>query len=361
MNSSIFFDPQDNFLDASAWLLEHRGFLPVPIIITEPAVGNGLGVALVFMSENEDADYHKTHVVGQRFIPPTVTGVIAAGTDNGTRFGGAFYVRNWDRDRWRYMGFVMTASANLDFYGLNGFMSSRDLHLQYNLKGWGIYNDLRARVADSNFFLGGRYIYTDINVEFDGNAVPPNLHPSALDNRNGGLSLLASYDSRNNTMSPESGLLTEYRYYIFDESLGGNLDYHVQELDLQGFLRVNTEWGFAGRWLTKWVDGDAPFYAKPYINMRGIPKLRYQGEVASSIEAEVRYNPHPRWEMSIFGGVGRAGDELKDLESAETANSYGLGFRYLMARLLGFKMGLDVARGPEETVVYIQAGGAWGI
>ena len=36
-----------------------------------------------------------------------------------------------------------------------------------------------------------------------------------------------------------------------------------------------------------------------------------------------------------------------------------IGFRYLIAKQYGFNMGIDVARGPEDTVWYIQAGSAW--
>jgi hypothetical protein len=42
-----FTDPEDGKLDPSA-LLDHKGFPPVPIVITEPAVGYGAGVALAF-------------------------------------------------------------------------------------------------------------------------------------------------------------------------------------------------------------------------------------------------------------------------------------------------------------------------
>ena len=40
---SQFRDPQDGALDVSEWLASKTGFLPVPIIITEPAVGLGGG------------------------------------------------------------------------------------------------------------------------------------------------------------------------------------------------------------------------------------------------------------------------------------------------------------------------------
>jgi hypothetical protein len=43
-----FTDPQDGKFDASNWLINKKGFLPVPIIITEPAIGYGGGAALLF-------------------------------------------------------------------------------------------------------------------------------------------------------------------------------------------------------------------------------------------------------------------------------------------------------------------------
>ena len=51
-----FIDPEDGHLDVSGWSdteeKSDRGLLPVPIIITEPALGGlGLGAALVYMRE----------------------------------------------------------------------------------------------------------------------------------------------------------------------------------------------------------------------------------------------------------------------------------------------------------------------
>jgi hypothetical protein len=43
-----FFDPEDGKLDMSDFLLNHKGALPVPTIITEPAVGYGFGLGLLF-------------------------------------------------------------------------------------------------------------------------------------------------------------------------------------------------------------------------------------------------------------------------------------------------------------------------
>ncbi len=56
-----FFDPVDGRFDASTYLPENAfGFLPVPVIITEPAVEGGLGMTGLFFHESdEDAAVRK--------------------------------------------------------------------------------------------------------------------------------------------------------------------------------------------------------------------------------------------------------------------------------------------------------------
>ena len=49
-------DPEDGKFDMSSYLKSARGFLPVPIIITEPAVGFGLGAAVVYFHPPQDLD-----------------------------------------------------------------------------------------------------------------------------------------------------------------------------------------------------------------------------------------------------------------------------------------------------------------
>jgi len=52
---SQFVDPDDGRLDASSFLAENAyGFLPVPIIITDPAVDGGLGAVGLFFHETDE-------------------------------------------------------------------------------------------------------------------------------------------------------------------------------------------------------------------------------------------------------------------------------------------------------------------
>ena len=43
----------------------------------------------------------------------------------------------------------------------------------------------------------------------------------------------------------------------------------------------------------------------------------------------------------------------------DTVNTVGAGFRYLIDEHYGISIGLDVAHGPEQNAIYIQAGSTW--
>jgi len=60
-------------------------------------------------------------------------------------------------------------------------------------------------------------------------------------------------------------------------------------------------------------------------------------------------------QVDSFAGGGRTGEKISDLGSAESHTAVGVGFRYMMAKILG----LRVARGPEDTYVYLVMGSAW--
>src|SRR5688572_33172470 len=83
---SLFRDSEDGYFDMTNFILSKRGFLAVPIVITEPAIGYGGGAALLFMK------YPPAAAPGapppKRYVPPTITAVAGGLTENGTWFGG---------------------------------------------------------------------------------------------------------------------------------------------------------------------------------------------------------------------------------------------------------------------------------
>ncbi|HWJ04869.1 MAG TPA: hypothetical protein VNS57_03645, partial [Steroidobacteraceae bacterium] len=107
-----------------------------------------------------------------------------------------------------------------------------------------------------------------------------------------------------------------------------------------------------------WRDSSdgTPFYLRPYVGLRGVQAMRYQGEEVAEVEAELRFQWRPRWSVVAFGGIGTAGIEAGE---DETVTAGGVGFRYAIARTYGLHLGLDVAWGPDDPVLYVVFGSAW--
>ena len=89
----------DGAVDLSEFLNSTTGFLPVPIIITEPAVGLGGGFALAYFHKRkgEQGDRPKG-------LRPPVSLPAGAYTSNDTWLAGGGHQASYTEDRWRYLG-----------------------------------------------------------------------------------------------------------------------------------------------------------------------------------------------------------------------------------------------------------------
>ena len=87
--------------------------------------------------------------------------------------------------------------------------------------------------------------------------------------------------------------------------------------------------------------------------------MRYQGDTATSIDGEVRWNAWKRWWVVAFAGAGWTADAPGFSKEGESVKAGGIGFRYLIARALGLQVGLDVAKGPEQSAIYVVAGSSF--
>jgi hypothetical protein len=345
---SIFTDPEDGQLDASEWLLEKKGFLPVPMIITEPAIGYGAGAALLWFRES----------IGERqargrLSPPDIFGGAFAATENGTTLIGALGMVTFAEEHWRWRGFIGRPDVNLDFYG----GAADDLKIGYNLKGYATTHLLQRRLGESENFVGGRWNYIDFDVTFDPAA--PALPTVEGNIRSSGLGVFFEHDSRDNFFTPSRGWKLFVESVFYSEDFGSNGDYQLYRAYALAYFPIKKDFVLGVRADTRAARGEVPFYQLPFIEMRGIPFFRYQDENVGLAEAELRWNVTPRWALVGFFGSGRTWDKDGSFSSGESASAWGVGFRRLMARRLGIYMGIDIARGPEETAIYIQAGSAW--
>ena len=363
-----FIDPTDGKFDASHWLLSRKGFLPVPIIITEPAVGYGGGAALLFFHPKKNGQHQeeatrstkKDTAKRKPSLPPSISGAVGLATENGTWAAGGFHFGSWKEDRMRYLGGVIYPSVNLTFYGGdNRPILSKGI--DYNLEGWFLLQELLFRIKNSNFFLGPEFIYYNADSKLD-LKLPVEIPSWQLNLQSYGLGAKAAYDSRDNIFTPNTGISADISALFFsvDNELTGSKDYRMIDASSKIYWQLISEIVLGWRLHGGFSSGDVPFYALPYIDLRGIPAMRYQGENILVTEIETRWNVNERWSLVFFGGVGKTSNSVSDFSDSEERWAGGTGIRYLIARALGLYTGVDIARGPEEWVFYIQTGSAWG-
>lgn len=347
-------DPLDGWFDYSEVLLFHRGFLPVPFLVTEPAVGYGGGVAAVWFRKSIAEMQQDSRAAGGRMLPPDVGALMGYKTSNGTWGAGGGYFGSLAADRFRYSLLAAQTDTRLDFYG------PRQIPRRFDIEAPYVKADALARLGGSDWFLGARYLYFGATSRFAGE-VPEEIADRELESDVGKLSLLVDFDTRDNVLTPSRGTFVELDLGWARPELASSESFQSWQGRGFTYLALGERAVVGLRGDLRFTDGRAPFYAKPYLAMRGIAAMRYQGDDTALAESELRWTPHPRWGVVVFGGVGRAWSDRLSFEDAETAFGGGAGFRYLIARRLGLWAGVDLARGSgsNDTALYFQVGSAW--
>jgi len=349
-------DPQDGKMDISDYLASAQGFLPVPIIITEPAVGVGLGAAVAYFHKPNELDAEEHPHKG----PPSVSVGFGAKTDNGTYFYGGAHSGVWKDDHVRYLGALAVINANLTFYPDGSPQENTDNGIGFNIDGAFLYQKMQFRLRESNWWLGANYLYINADNSFDIDPQLGNELPSdGFEFQQGGLGVTVEYDGRNTTFTPSQGTRALLEYRNYSDTWGSDFDYDHLVGTVYHHIPFGAYSSLGVRLQGETVTGDVPFFGYPFVSLRGIPAMRYQGEDVYTGELEYLWGITPRWTLVFFGGLGKTTQIGLFGNDGETVGAGGLGFRYRLARKQGLQAGIDVARGPEDTSIYLTIGSAW--
>lgn len=351
--ASTWADPEDGWLDLSRFLEDPHGFLPLVVPITEPALGYGAVAGAAFLDPREDAGL-------EGWARPDITVLGGLWTEDGSDGGFAGNSSIWSDGAVQTLIGGGHLSLELGLHGIGDDPVLGDDPLDYSLVTDGLIAEGRKRMGESDWWLGLRAAYARIEVELEGSAAGiAGVAQEDDDVTLAGPTVSVRYDSLDNLFTPTRGTLSETSVSVFGDTFGGSRDFQsFQEVLIH--YRPLSDSVFAGmRVQFNSSFGDAPFYVRPFVQLRGVPALRYQGEQAASAELELRWQYHPRFSLVGFGGLGAAWTELERFENDQSAYAGGVGMRYLLSRKFGLHAGLDIARGPEEGALYIQFGSAW--
>jgi hypothetical protein len=351
---SKFRDAEDGWFDASNFLDSAQGFLPLAMPITEPAVGYGAAGAVMFIDRN---------VSGQEggFTRPNMTMVGGLRTENGTQGLFATHMGTWYEDRIRTIVALADMDVNLDYFGLGGGRNPADTGVGYSISARGGLLGGSFRLGTTPFWSGLRYtrVQTGVSLLGANPGLPGILPGDTTEERIAALTPSLTLDTRDNFFTPTRGWYFDASALLARESVGSDRSFERLGLNVIHYRPVSRDLFLGVRASARSSSDNTPFFLRPYVGLRGVQAMRYQGEDAGEVEAELRWQVHPRFSVVGFGGVGTARGSGGALDRERSVKAGGAGVRYLLARKHGLHMGLDVAAGPDKPAIYLVLGSAW--
>ncbi len=357
-----FRDSLDHKFDMSDWVIHKKGFIPVVAVITEPALG-GFGAALVpvFIQPNAPKQAN-----GKMYPQaPNVTAAFGGYTLNDSWAAGA--ARTALIPKWgiKYVVGGGYGNINMDYY-FNLDKLNKDVEYGFNIRTIPVMLSVSKMFNDPRFSAGVKYLFMHNEVEVvdnNGNeAWREKLDDMISDYISGNVAKLgaqASFDSRDNTFTPNSGVKINLTADWSNPVVGSDYKYGQFEGAAYYYFPILRNLITGTRFDMQQAVGSIPFYIKPYVDMRGVPTARFSGKTTMLAEIEERWDVVPRWSLVGFAGGGKAFDAYDEFGDAKWAWGYGAGFRYLLARKLKLRAGLDFAMGPEGFAYYIVFGSSW--
>ena len=347
-------DPEDGRFDLSEWLLDRKGVLPVPLVISEPALGFGGGIMGLFFRESMRERADKAKETG-RIAPPDIYAVGAMRTDNGTQAAALGGMVSSEDGRYRWRGALVRPSVNLEFFGAGGQGPGH----RFNLEGLVSVQHGMLRLGESDSWLVGRWNWFDLKNRFDPGVPGGVVGTFEGANTQSGLGVSIETDTRDTIFTASRGYKAGLDLTFYSPGLGGDQRFQAYRAYGFGYWPVARSLVVGARADARSTGGDVPFYLLPYVDLRGVPLLRLQDRNTALVETELRWNVDARWALVGFVGAGRAwGTNTSFSEGTDTVTK-GAGFRYQLARRLGMYVGVDWAWSTQDHGWDLQVGSAW--
>lgn len=339
-----FKDPEDGKMDLSDWIIDANGFVPIPLLITEPALG-GFGGALgvAFLSQVPQS-------------PPNITTVMGGITANNTWFVGGIHSHNIPEKGIRYRFGALYGNVNISLYRDLPIVGEQEF--PFNFKMLPVFFRGTKQLGDSKWYLGASYIFLWNRVGFEGE-LPSFVEQKEINSVISNFGPVLEFDSRDNVFTPNKGTKFEASFGFSQPWIGSDFTYSRLNLANFNYWPIRSNWVLGLRAEYQQVFENPPFFLLPGINLRGIPSGRYQGTQTLLTEVENRIDLNSRWSVMAFGGLAKAFNGFDQFDEKDLVYSIGTGYRYLIARKFGLRMGMDIAAGPDSWGYYIVFGSNW--
>src|SRR5436190_13846336 len=253
-------DTLDGKFDFSRFLIDAKGFIPVPLIITEPALGGFGGLlAAMFLTPKKNS-------TGKGYIPPDITVGAAMYTANGSWLVGGGRIGSIPKAGLKYRAFMGYCNINLNFYRELVNLGEKELKLEFGLDALPVLLSLSKKIGGTELYLGLQYSYANIKAKpkFD-TSLYSYFKPEEYDNNIGSLGVFIDWDKRNNIFTADKGTRVNVLYSVDDNWTGSSFEFQKLNGFVNWFLPLKQNWISGLRAEVQHVFDSPPFYAYPYI------------------------------------------------------------------------------------------------
>ena len=329
------------------------GFVGAPIPDYNEVMGFGLGAVGLLLYRLQPSD---------TISDPSGTAAFGMYFKNKTWVAGVAQGVNFSEDRYKGMLVAAGGRINFQFFAepLGGFLdySTDMLYLQAEF----------SRMTFRNFYVGLQYklMLSDTRVTFgDSAGGPPDGFDEILDSLGlrpdtggtdltplSGLGPIFSYDTRDNSFSPNRGTYAELKTQFNFSAIGSEDTYQKYDFAWNQYIPLAQRHTLAARLAAGIATGDVPFEDEYILGMqediRGYDNGRYRGTQLYAAQAEWRWNFWRRFGMVGFGGVAWVTNDASDLRFKDVLPGVGAGFRFMAVKEDGVNVGLDFAVGRDD-------------
>ena len=164
-----------------------------------------------------------------------------------------------------------------------------------------------------------------------------------------GVTALINYDTRDHVSNAREGRLLEFEVSVFNEAIGSDQDYSLQQFTYNEYLSVNAEdvlaWQFKGEFSTGEVPWDRLSAIGSSGGLRGYNSGRFQDNQMMYAQIEYRMHIIGRHGMVFWTGVGALADKMSEFESDELLGNVGTGYRFLVKKNVNLRLDLGYGKG----------------
>ncbi len=333
-------------------------FVIAPIPVINPTLENGLALGVGYLYHLDKDDLNS---------PPSITGIGAFRTSNGSRGGVLAQKFVLKQNKYRLLMVVGRADIHFNFFGIGANAGDAGRSVPLEVEGRGLLIDGSMRVFRRNWFAGLRYYGMRSTINIDrANVTPPGQDPLPdrpqipeldLNLRTAGLGPTLEFDSRSDPFYPRKGEQFRFQASFNGRALGGRRTYQTYQTFYNKYASLSPRQVIAGHVAGCYATGSVPFYDLCFLgkskDLRGYEVGQYIDRVMLAAQAEYRLELPYRLGATAFFGAGEVARRWADLRSDALKPGGGVGLRFRLTKQNHINLRVDYAWGINSKGLYL--------